>query len=192
MRPELTLRWAVSDRSVPVPEGGEPVLVRSREWYAALATAGHVVTNVDMEPWFAKRPGQRLLQSFHGYPSKTMGLGSWTSKNFTPKRIERLLRRTSGTWDLLLTPTPEMDVHYREQYGYDGESRRPAIPATTRWAAETPTRLRDPAPPRRTPRPDSGALRPHVARPPRHPPARRRWPTHLDVERCARRSATPT
>ncbi len=137
LRPELRLCWAVSDSSVPVPDGGEPVLVRSRAWYAALASAGHVVTNVDMEPWFVKRPGQRLLQTFHGYPSKTMGLGSWTSKNFTPKRIERLLRRTSGTWDLLLTPTPAMDVHYREMYRYDGEILATGYPRDDDLVSET-------------------------------------------------------
>ena len=120
LRPDLRLRWGVADRSVRVPEGGEPVLMHSREWYAALATSAQVVTNIDLERWFVKRPGQRVLQTFHGYPSKTMGLSAWDGKHFTPARVERLLRRTSGTWDLLLTPTPEMDRHYREQYRYDG------------------------------------------------------------------------
>lgn len=120
LRPDLTTYWAVADLSTPVPPGAQPVLVRSREWYAALATCGHLVTNVDMETWFVKRPGQRLLQTYHGYPSKTMGIAAWQAKNFTPLRIERQLRRTSGTWDLLLTPTPEMDEHYRRQYRYDG------------------------------------------------------------------------
>lgn len=120
LRPDLRLSWTVADRSTPVPTGGRPVLLRSREWYAALASSGHLVTNTDMDPWFVKRPGQRLLQCFHGYPAKTMGIGAWHAKNFTPLRIERQLRRTSGTWDLLLTPTPAMDVHYREQYRYDG------------------------------------------------------------------------
>jgi CDP-glycerol glycerophosphotransferase len=96
------------------------VLLRSRQWYAALATSGHIVTNIDLEGWFRKRPGQRLLQTYHGYPSKAMGISAWEAKNLTPLRIDRQLRRTSGTWDLLLTPTPEMDRHYREQYRYDG------------------------------------------------------------------------
>lgn len=119
-RPDLRLVWGVADRSHPVPETDEAVLVGSRAWYDVLATAGAVVTNVDLEEWFVKRPGQRVLQTFHGYPSKTMGLAAWEGKNLTPRRIERLLRRTSGTWDLLLTPTPEMDALYRDQYLYSG------------------------------------------------------------------------
>ena len=121
LRPELKLYWGAADRSTILPDGAVPVLLRSREWYAALARCAHIVTNIDMDRWFVKRPGQRLLQTFHGYPAKTMGISAWEAKNFTPRRVERLLRRTSGTWDLLLTPTPAMDVHYREQYLYEGE-----------------------------------------------------------------------
>ncbi len=120
LRPDLRLVWAVADRAARVPPGAGAVLIRSRAWYAALATAGYLVTNVDMERWFVKRPGQRLLQTYHGYPSKTMGIAAWKAKNLTPRRIAEQLRRTSATWDLLLTPTPDMDVHYREQYLYDG------------------------------------------------------------------------
>jgi CDP-glycerol glycerophosphotransferase (TagB/SpsB family)/glycosyltransferase involved in cell wall biosynthesis len=119
--PGLRTVWAVAGESTEVPDGAEAVLIRSREWYAALATAAHIVTNADLDRWFVKRPGQRVLQTYHGYPSKAMGIGAWRSKGFTPLRIERQLRRTSGTWDLLLTPSAAMDAHYREQYRYDGE-----------------------------------------------------------------------
>jgi CDP-glycerol glycerophosphotransferase (TagB/SpsB family) len=118
--PALRCLWVVADRSVAVPDGARPVLLRSREWYAALATAGLVVTNVEMDRFFRTRPEQRLLQTFHGYPSKAMGLGLWQSKNFSPLRQEQQLANTSANWSFLLTPTPEMDRHYREQYRYDG------------------------------------------------------------------------
>ena len=143
LRPDLTLHWAVADRSVPVPEGGRPVLVRSRDWYRALATCQFVVTNTDMDWWFEKRPGQRLLQTFHGYPSKTMGIASWAAKNFTPLRIERLLRRTSATWDLLLTPTPDMDAHYRREYRYEGEILSAGYPRDDVLVGPDATRIRD-------------------------------------------------
>jgi CDP-glycerol glycerophosphotransferase (TagB/SpsB family) len=110
----------VADRSVVPPPGAEAVLLRSREWYAALAGARLVVTNVEMDRFFRTRPDQTLLQTFHGYPSKAMGLGLWESKNFSPLRREQQLANTSANWSFLLTPTPEMDRHYREQYRYDG------------------------------------------------------------------------
>lgn len=119
-RPDLVATWAVADHSAIVPAGSATVLWRSRAWYAALARSGHVVTNIELESWFRRRPGQQVLQTFHGYPSKAMGIGLWRSKRFTESRIEQQLDRTSRNWSLLLTPTPEMDVHYRENYRYDG------------------------------------------------------------------------
>ena len=119
-RPDLDLVWGVADRSAWHPEGTRAVLWRSREWYDVLARAGHVVTNIEMEPWFRRRDGQEVVQSFHGYPSKTMGIVLWRAKNFTASRIDQQLGRTSGNWSVLLTPDPAMDVHYREQYRYEG------------------------------------------------------------------------
>ena len=76
--------------------------------------------NIDPDRWFALRPGQRMLQTFHGYPSKSMGIRMWAAKGFTPRRIELELARTSGGWASILTPAPEMDEHYRREYRYDG------------------------------------------------------------------------
>jgi CDP-glycerol glycerophosphotransferase len=119
-RPDLTLYWGIADHSSRVPEGGIPVLMRSREWYRVLSTAKYVVCNIDLDRWFVKRPGQVVVQTFHGYPSKSMGIRMWKAKNFTPRRIERELDRTSKGWDLITTPAPEMDIYYRREYRYDG------------------------------------------------------------------------
>jgi CDP-glycerol glycerophosphotransferase len=119
-RPDVRIRWAVADSSASVPEGAEPVLFRSREWYDVLARAGHLVTNIELERWFRRRPGQQLLQCFHGYPSKTMGLGLWRSRGLLPSHLEQQLDHTSRTWNALLTPDPAMDGYYREEYAYDG------------------------------------------------------------------------
>lgn len=119
-RPDLRLVWGVHDSSCWTPEGAERVQLFSREWYRVLATAGHLCLNIDPERWFRRREGQRVLQTFHGYPAKSMGLRMWRGKNFTPRRIDLELARTSGQWDLILTPAPEMDEHYRREYAYDG------------------------------------------------------------------------
>jgi CDP-glycerol glycerophosphotransferase (TagB/SpsB family) len=119
-RRDLALTWAVADGAARV-SGSSTVLWRSRAWYSALARSRYVVTNIELESWFRRRPGQQVLQTFHGYPSKAMGIGLWRQKRFTRSRIEQQLDRTSRNWTLLLTPTPEMDVHYRENYRYDGE-----------------------------------------------------------------------
>ena len=115
----------------------EPVLIRSREWYDALARGGHLVTNIDLERWFRRRPGQRLLQSFHGYPAKTMGIAAWEAKT-SPRAAHRAAAgATSGTWDLLLTPDPAMDEHYRGSIATTARSSPLATRATTCWSAPT-------------------------------------------------------
>jgi len=119
-RPDLRVAWAVADAAATVPPGAEPVLVRSRAWYDLLARAGHIVTNIELERWFRRRPGQQILQTFHGYPSKTMGLGLWRSRGLLPSHLEQQLDHTSRTWNALLTPHPDMNRHYRDQYDYDG------------------------------------------------------------------------
>lgn len=120
VRPDLTIHWGVTGPSSWVPEGGVPVTLNSPDWYRVLATAKYLCLNIDPERWFDRRPGQRLLQTFHGYPAKSMGLRMWRAKHYTQKRIDLELARTSGEWDLILTPAPAMDEHYRREYAYDG------------------------------------------------------------------------
>ena len=119
-RPDLTTYWGILDHGQTVPEGATPVLLRSRQWFDVLARAGCLVVNTDVEAWFRRRPGQFVLQTFHGYPSKGMGEGQWRAKHFPPSRLAAMRARTVDAWSAILTPTPEMARHYREQYGYDG------------------------------------------------------------------------
>ncbi|MGN6251178.1 MAG: CDP-glycerol glycerophosphotransferase family protein [Marmoricola sp.] len=120
VRPDLRTRWLVDRPGVPLPPGAEPVLLRSREWYATLARARWLVTNIEMDGWFRRKPGQDLVQTFHGNPGKTMGLAAWERAGYTPRRIERLLDHGPRNWTLLVSPSPEMTRHYREQFRYDG------------------------------------------------------------------------
>lgn len=119
-RPDLRIVWGVREASSWTPEGAERVTMYSRRWYEVMATATYLSLNIDTDRWFAKRPGQVLLQTFHGYPSKSMGIRMWEAKGYTPLRIRHELARTRDDWSLILTPSPEMDVHYRTEYAWDG------------------------------------------------------------------------
>jgi CDP-glycerol glycerophosphotransferase (TagB/SpsB family) len=119
-RPGLRAYWGVSDHSQWVPDGATALVRFSAEWYDVLATAGCLVVNTDVEPWFRKRPGQFVVQCFHGYPAKAMGAMQWELNELPPSKIRTLRRRGVDIWDLILTPTPAMTRHYREQYDYQG------------------------------------------------------------------------
>ncbi|CUR54433.1 exported hypothetical protein [metagenome] len=127
-RPELRLCWGISDHGQWAPPGAEIVLLRSRRWYDVLASAGVVVTNTELEEWYVRRADQFVVQTFHGYPSKAMGEGQWRARELPPSRLQVMRKRSVQTWDLILTPTPEMTRHYREQYGYRGQVHEHGYP----------------------------------------------------------------
>jgi CDP-glycerol glycerophosphotransferase len=140
--PELELVWGIADYSSWVPEGARPVVLHSRDWYEAIGSAAHLVMNVDFERWFSPKPGQRVLQTFHGYPAKSMGIGMWEGKDYTPRRLALELARTSGDWDLILTPSPEMDQYYRREYRYEGEIHNQGYPRADALVGERAVRRR--------------------------------------------------
>ena len=142
-RPDLTLYWGVASASSWVPEGGVPVVLTTREYYRVLASSGHLCMNIDPERWFRKRPGQRLLQTFHGYPAKSMGIRMWEGKRFSRRRIEAELWRTSRQWDLILTPAPEMDQYYRREYDYDGPIHNAGYPRDDVLVSDRAAAVRD-------------------------------------------------
>ncbi len=127
-RPDLTLYWGVVDRASTVPEGGVPVLMHSAQWYRLMATARYLCLNIDPDRWFSLRPGQEMLQTFHGYPAKSMGIRMWEAKGYTRRRIELEIARTSHDWSMILTPAPEMDEHYRREYSYEGPIHHEGYP----------------------------------------------------------------
>ena len=141
-RPDLTPYWAVASRSTAVPDGGVPVLLHSREGYRVLGSATWLVNNIDFDRWFRRKPHQRYLQTFHGYPSKSMGIRFWQAKHFTPQRIQLELGRTSRDWTLILTPAPETDRYYREEYAYDGEIESRGYPRDDALLAPEAARVR--------------------------------------------------
>lgn len=156
--PELTIHWGVNGASTWVPDDAVPVVLNSREWYEVLATAKYLCMNIDPERWFERRPGQKLLQTFHGYPAKSMGLRMWRAKHYTQKRIDRELARTSGEWDLILTPAPAMDEHYRREYAYDGPILSHGYPRDDELVAEGADALREDTRRRLGIRPDQKAV----------------------------------
>jgi hypothetical protein len=52
----------VRDLSEPVPHGAEAVVLGTRDWYDALATAGRLVSALDPPAWYRARPGQQVVR----------------------------------------------------------------------------------------------------------------------------------
>jgi CDP-glycerol glycerophosphotransferase (TagB/SpsB family)/glycosyltransferase involved in cell wall biosynthesis len=129
-RPDVERVWGVRDRSVAVPEGARSVLLDSAEWYDAVASSRWLSRNIDFGPWLRVRPEQAYLQTFHGYPFKSMGRDFWRSKGFPPGQVRHFANRASSEWDLILVPSEECEDYYREQYGYTGAVLTAGYPRT--------------------------------------------------------------
>ena len=115
----LTSYWAVRDASVAVPAGGIPVVVNSPEWYDLLSTAEYLVENVHQPDFLVKRPGQKIVQTLHGYPFKVAGLPYWEQSGYSAARIESFLRR-QAEWDFLVSPAPYATPLLVRDFAFDG------------------------------------------------------------------------
>ena len=106
------------DLSVAVPEGGRPLLIESREWYAALGSSRYLCRNIEFERYFRKRPYQRYLQTFHGYPFKSMGASLWRAQGRPESVIANECARRSDAWDAIVVPESFCVDLYRREYRF--------------------------------------------------------------------------
>ena len=113
--------WAITDWSVPVPEGGTGVLRGTQEYYEALARSKYLVSNDDMQAPFRKRNGQIYLQTWHGTPLKRIGFDIANPQFISGTAYFDHLARDVAQWDLLLSPNPFSTPIMRRAFSYDGE-----------------------------------------------------------------------
>ncbi|MGK5550551.1 CDP-glycerol glycerophosphotransferase family protein [Actinomadura kijaniata] len=144
--------WVSRDGAFPTPDGARIALVDSRDHYEALARARFVVGNFGQFPWYAKRPGQTYLQTWHGTPLKRL---VYDLADMPWERTERFdwVEREVPRWDVLLSPNPFTTPIMRRAFRYDGEIVETGYPRNDvllgpdagRVAADTRARLGVPA-----------------------------------------------
>ena len=113
--------WAVTDWSVPVPDGGTAVLRGTQEYYEALARSKYLISNDDMQAPFRKRDGQFYVQTWHGTPLKKIGFDIANPQFISGTAYFDHLAKDIEQWDLLLSPNPFSTPVMRGAFRYDGE-----------------------------------------------------------------------
>lgn len=116
--PAVVRYWSVVDLSVAVPEGAVPVVEGSPEWWRARGSARLLVVNDWLRRRFSRRPGQVVLQTWHGTPLKRLALHR---RGFDPRRALAVLRE-SRRWNVLLAQNRYGGAILRSAYGF---RRRP-------------------------------------------------------------------
>ncbi|MFF1476006.1 CDP-glycerol glycerophosphotransferase family protein [Streptomyces sp. NPDC058301] len=137
----LSPLWVTGDRRRTAPPGAAPVEPYSRGWYEALATARHIVTDDHLPEWFERRPGQTVVQTWHGTPIGRIGTDLTGTLHADHRRIEAL-PRLAGQWSLLVSPSRWATPVLRRALAYDGEVLEAGNPANDALLAPDRDRAR--------------------------------------------------
>lgn len=112
--PGVTRYWSVVDLSVEVPDGAIPVVEGSPQWWRARGAARLLVVNDWLRRRYERRPGQVVLQTWHGTPLKRLALHR---PGFDPRRALAVLRE-SRRWDVLLAQNLYGERIMRKAYAF--------------------------------------------------------------------------
>lgn len=112
--PSVTRYWSVVDLSVAVPEGAIPVVEGSPQWWQARGSARLLVVNDWLRRAYSRRPGQHVLQTWHGTPLKRLALHR---PGFDPRRAVAVVREALR-WNVLLAANPYGERIMRKAYAF--------------------------------------------------------------------------
>ncbi len=116
---KLEFLWLVRDGQVNLPDTAQKVRFWSTEWYEALARCRYIVTNAHLPHWMERRPGQVIVQNWHGTMLKKIGLDIEAPK-FDPQYHERLIQEARN-WTMLVSSNRFSTPILKRAMAYDGE-----------------------------------------------------------------------
>ncbi|MFE3517105.1 CDP-glycerol glycerophosphotransferase family protein [Streptomyces sp. NPDC059166] len=111
-----------------VPSNAAPVVAHSTAWYEALARARWIVAAGQLPAWFERRPGQTVVQTWHGPPLGRFGL-DLTGTLYADHQYLATLAHRSAQWSVLVSPSSWATPHLRRSLGYTGEVLEAGCPA---------------------------------------------------------------
>ncbi|WP_194422065.1 CDP-glycerol glycerophosphotransferase family protein [Microbacterium abyssi] len=115
--PGVTRYWSVVDLSVPVPDGAIAVVEGSPEWWRARGAARLLIVNDWLRRRFARKAGQRVVQTWHGTPLKRLALHR---PGFDPRRMAAVIKE-SRRWDVLLAQNIYAERILKKAYAFFGK-----------------------------------------------------------------------
>ncbi|KQV18392.1 MULTISPECIES: CDP-glycerol glycerophosphotransferase family protein [unclassified Kitasatospora] len=112
--------WVVDDAQAVVPAGVRPIRSHSPEWYEALATSRYLVGNTHLPEFLERRPGQVVLQTWHGSLLKRIA-HDMANPLLAKAGYLAALDREVPQWSLLLSPSAFATPILRRAFRYTGE-----------------------------------------------------------------------
>src|SRR3954470_1604661 len=125
-RAPLEHLWVVQDGQAEVPPSATVVRDGSREHFDALASARYVVSNDHFPDWFARRPDQVCLQTWHGAPLKRLACDVTARRN-QGNRFTRWDQQVEN-WQYVLSPNRFSTPILKRAYAVEGEMLETGYP----------------------------------------------------------------
>ena len=136
-RPDLSFTWGIRQRALDVPDGTRAVVQNTRDWWETRARAQVVVVNDWLNVGFDRKPGQTVVQTWHGTPLKKLGLDRPMRQG---SRFPELVAGEVSNWSHLLAQSPWMGATMRGAYGLGDEVVVSGYPRNDVMAADDGTR----------------------------------------------------
>ncbi|WP_411079019.1 CDP-glycerol glycerophosphotransferase family protein [Streptomyces sp. cmx-18-6] len=111
--------WAVRDGQVVLPPTAEPVRMWGTEWYEALASSRYIVTNGHLPEWVKRRPGQVIVQTWHGTMLKKIGHDIETL--YFDREYQNRLTLEAKEWSLVVSSNRFSTPILKRAFSFDGE-----------------------------------------------------------------------
>ncbi|MFI5827933.1 CDP-glycerol glycerophosphotransferase family protein [Streptomyces sp. NPDC051578] len=121
--------WLVRDGRAEVPSTARAVQYDSLEAWDVLARARYYVVNDSVPGHFRRRPGQTVVQTWHGTPLKQIGHDYLHDYYTSPEALDAL-RHDAAQWSLLASPSSYATPVLKRALGYDGEIIESGSPRT--------------------------------------------------------------
>ncbi|MFD8262954.1 CDP-glycerol glycerophosphotransferase family protein [Streptomyces griseoluteus] len=123
---DMKFLWAVRDGQVVLPPTAEKVRMWGREWFEALATSRYIVTNGHLPEWVERRPGQVIVQTWHGTMLKKIGHDIETL--YFDREYQNRLALEAKNWSLLVSSNRFSTPILKRAFSYDGEIQEAGYP----------------------------------------------------------------
>ncbi|WP_052713817.1 CDP-glycerol glycerophosphotransferase family protein [Streptomyces katrae] len=121
--------WLVRDGRAEVPPTARAVQYDSLEAWEVLARARYYVVNDSVPRFFRRRPGQTVVQTWHGTPLKQIGY-DYVHDYYTSPEVLEGLAHDSAQWTLLASPSSYATPILKRALGYEGEVIESGSPRT--------------------------------------------------------------
>ncbi|MCM1965954.1 MULTISPECIES: bifunctional glycosyltransferase family 2 protein/CDP-glycerol:glycerophosphate glycerophosphotransferase [unclassified Streptomyces] len=134
--------WLVRDGRAEVPETARAVQYDSLESWDVLARARYYVVNDSVPRAFRRRPGQTVVQTWHGTPLKQIG-HDFMHDYYTSPEVLDALEHDSAQWSLLASPGSYATPVLKRALGYGGEVIESGSPRTDALVRPDADRIAD-------------------------------------------------